>query len=215
MGNTAINHKREEAQPPTEKKRAARKHARGEHRAAIKAALQRRDDDDEEWDGKGCDVLDLEGPFTEAGHQTIVGSTQYCGSNDACLFPVTGTISSGTTLSSSRTQTITNGMDFGIDVSVGTDFIVKTDVTTHVGYNWAESIAEEQGVSVDESKSFTVGNTLTQKPGTRAFLTFTPTYKCYEARLDCGDGPSAPLWMCNPEAPSDDIQGDYMVVYTN
>ncbi|PLB44403.1 hypothetical protein P170DRAFT_440701 [Aspergillus steynii IBT 23096] len=215
MGNAAISlKKREEDQPPTEKRDARRKHAKGERRAAKKAAFGRRDD--EEWDGTGCTVVESNGPYTQAGHQTIVGSTQYCGSNDACSFPVSGSISSGTTLSSSYSQTITNGFDVGIDVSVGTDFIVKTDVTTHFGYNFAESIAEEQGMSVDESKSFTVGNTLTQKPGTRAFLTFTPTYNCVESILDCGgDSNSDPLWLCNPETSGDQIQGDYMVVYTN
>lgn len=213
MGNAALR-KREEDQPPTEKRDARRKHAKGEQRAALKAALERREGEGE-WDGTGCEAVDTRGPFAEAGHQTIVGSTQYCGSNTACSFPVSGSISSGTTLSSSYTQTITNGMDVGIDVSVGTDFIVKTDVSTHIGYNFAESIAKQKGMSVDKSKTFTVGNTLTQKPGTRAFLSFTPTYQCVESKLDCGGGVSDPLWMCNPEASDDQLQGDYMVVYTN
>ncbi|KAH8427166.1 uncharacterized protein LDX57_004881 [Aspergillus melleus] len=215
LGNSALTKREEEqVQPPTEKRDARRKHAKGEQRAALKAALERREDED--WDGSGCKAVDTWGPSIEAGKQTIIGSTQYCGSNDACSFPISGSISSGTTLSSSSSQTITNGMDVSVGVSVGSDFIVKSEVSTTMGYNFAESIATENGVSVDESKTFTVGNTLTQKPGTRAFLTFTPTYKCFEASLDCGGPTSEPLWLCNPETTGEDsIQGDYMVVYTN
>ncbi|KAI9035482.1 uncharacterized protein KD926_003445 [Aspergillus affinis] len=212
LGNSALD-KREEVQPPRKKRDARRRHAKGEERAALKAALERRDDD---WDGSDCKAVDVQDTQIEAGPQTIIGSTQYCASSDACLFPITGSISSGTTLSSSSTQTITNGMDVSIGVSVGTDFLVKSEVSTTVGYNFAESISEEQGMSVDESKTFTVGNTLSQKPGTRAFLSFTPTYECVEASLDCGgDTISDPLWMCNPVTNGDSIQGDYIVVYTN
>lgn len=106
-------------------------------------------------------------------------------------------------------------MGASVDVKTGVDFIVEADITVGVSYQFAKSIAKSTGTTITNTTAVTVTNTLGQEPGTQAFVTFTPTYNCWIADVDCGTPSTGTFDFCQPALGPDGTspQGDYTVVY--
>ena len=135
-----------------------------------------------------------------------------------CSFAVSRAVTVSTTFSTSSTTTITNSVGTSLSVEAGEDFILEAKVTTSFQYEWAKSVAEETGTAITQGTTTTVTNTLGFQPGTKAFVTFTPTYECWPATVACDGGSGeASMNFCQPQYTEDgqSLQGDYTVVYTS
>lgn len=145
----------------------------------------------------------------------MVADPQRC-DTAPCSFSVTHGLTVSTSFSTSQDQTITNTVGGSIAIKTGVDFIAEADVTVTAEYSWAQSISKSTSTSITNATTITVTNTLGQQPGTYAFVTFTPTYLCWMAKVDCGGGSSSTMYFCQPQMGSDGklLEGDYSVVYT-
>ncbi|KAF2500857.1 hypothetical protein BU16DRAFT_535394 [Lophium mytilinum] len=170
------------------------------------AAVHARDD-------KKCKSTVKDGPYPVAGYQTLVANTQTC-TTGACSFIVNHGVSVSTSLTSTKDQTITNSAGVSVAATAGSElFGFETTVTG--SYEFAIAIGESTGTGVENGTTVSVSNNLGQALGTTAFVTFTPTYNCYTADVDCGNGIAEGLEFCNPatDGSGDTLLGDYTVVY--
>lgn len=147
----------------------------------------------------------------------MVSSVQTC-TTATCSFSVSRGVTVSTSLTSTSEQTITNGFGTSISVKTGLNFIVDFEASASIEYNFAKAITKSQSQSVMNSTAVTVTNNVGQQLGTTAFVTFTPTYLCYFAKVDCGAGPSDSFSLCQPQLTENGdkgktLQGDYNVVY--
>ncbi|RDL38177.1 uncharacterized protein BP5553_05610 [Venustampulla echinocandica] len=161
-----------------------------------------------------CKVSKNQGAHTSAGKQTIIGNVQTC-TSPPCTFAVSQSIDSSTTLTRSRSVTITNGFDASVSFSGGITWPVKAETTVSAGYHFSAAIATDTGTSMTNGRSTTVSNTFGLQIGTTGFATFTPTLRCFTVEVDCGGGSTNGWHQCNPVFNSDGktLQGDYNVVY--
>ncbi|KAF2488693.1 hypothetical protein BU16DRAFT_568212 [Lophium mytilinum] len=151
--------------------------------------------------------------FPAAGYQTLVANTQTC-TTGSCSFLINKGISLSTTMTSTSDQTITNTVGASVTTTAGSD-LLGFQVAVGVSYDFAIAIGKSMSEAVQNGTTVTVTNNLGQALGTTAFATFTPTYNCYMATVDCGHGVSDPLEFCNPALSEDGttLLGDYNVVY--
>lgn len=172
--------------------------------------LTKRDD----W--SGCKAVQTQGPWTSAGIQTMVANTQTCTAS-SCSFTISQGVSVSSTLTSENSQSFETSFGGSISVEAGFDLLVTTSVTFTATFGFASTIATSTSQSVQNTTTITVTNNLGQPGGTTAFATFTPTYHCWRASMDCGAGVSQPLTFCNPQfenlGSQQILQGEYNIVY--
>jgi hypothetical protein len=165
----------------------------------------------------GCTATILDGPWSEAGIQTMAADPQTCTSG-SCSFSISHGVSVTTSLTSTTDQSFTATEGVSVSVTAGVDFFAVSEVSVSASLSMAESIGTSTSQGYSNATTVTVTNNIGQKIGTTGFATFTPTYLCWRATVDCGSGVSDPVNMCNPQYTtnsdgSQTLQGDYSVVY--
>jgi hypothetical protein len=177
---------------------------------ALKAKLSRRD-----FDSSKCKTVDLDGPYNSAGKQTMVSNVQTC-TTSPCYISVSHALSVSTTLTTGSSTTLTDTYGDSVAIKTGIDFIEELDITTTLSYSLATAFETSTSTGITNGTTVTVTNTLGQALGSSAFVSFTPTYNCYSASIDCGGGASDSVFdFCQPATSDgvDSIEGDYTVVY--
>ena len=171
-------------------------------------------DSSKNFDTSKCTVT-LNEPVPEAGKQSLVANPNIC-SSGTCSFAISHGVTVSTTFSTSEETTITNSFGESYSLQAGVDFIVDTEMTVSLAYTFAKAVSKSTGTAITNSTTVTVTNTLGQQEGTTAFVTFTPTYLCWDPKISCGGDKDAYMDYCVPQFESDGktLQGDYTVVYT-
>ncbi|KAF2141609.1 uncharacterized protein K452DRAFT_358738 [Aplosporella prunicola CBS 121167] len=178
---------------------------------AAKRSLEVRGDDD---DWSNCEAVDVSKGWTTSGDMHMAANLQTCTEKNGCKFKASMSITTSTTVTSSSSQTINNTFNAGLKVSAGSN-LFGLSATAKLSYEFSKSVTESQGMSVQNSTTFTASNELPQHEGTRAYMAFIPWYKCFDAKMKCGDTISDELEVCTPVVDGKQPQGEYTIVYTN
>jgi hypothetical protein len=113
------------------------------------------------------------------------------------------------------TQDVTNTLGVTASVSAGFDLLVTTQASFSTSYSFAWGFSKATGTTIDNGTTTTFSQTIGQPLGTTGFLTFTPTYTCWVANIDCGHGVSQqPFTYCQPAMSGKSVQGDFTFVAT-
>ena len=179
------------------------------------AAAKRRDaSDNTSFDTSQCKAVDTDKePRTVPGIQGAITPITQCNSNTPCSFTISKATTSGTTLSSSQSSSLTNSFDTSVSVTAGMMFPVQASTTVSVGYGLAKTVGTETGTDVSNSTEISVQQGLNLEAGSSGYLSFTPTMQCWETSLDCGKGPVWGFYYCNPLMVGGAPAGQYSVVY--
>ncbi|KAK6006726.1 hypothetical protein QM012_005734 [Aureobasidium pullulans] len=183
---------------------------------AAAAKLRARDDSCKLYNADGSDfVASNSNKYTKAGRQQAISGIEVC-SNAPCSISETGTIDTTTTLTSSSSTSITFEAGFSVGITAGTNFIVEAEVSAEVSASITKSWETATGRDVSNGTSQSVTHELSIVQGQNAFLTFIPTYTCYQAYMACDGQPmsSEPLEYCTvPNDASIKSNGVFSAVY--
>lgn len=164
-----------------------------------------------------CNIV-AGGSFPAPGNQVAISPAQSCPADTSgvCSFSGAGTLTTGTSLFSITDYSTETSTGVELSVTAGVDWPIDVSTTATTSYSYAQGLAKSTGKQIDKSTSFTVTNTLGQVAGTTAFMTFTPSFTCYEPGIDCSGGTDFDYvaTICWPDMLENGVQdGDYNLVY--
>ncbi|KAF2733992.1 hypothetical protein EJ04DRAFT_604113 [Polyplosphaeria fusca] len=156
--------------------------------------------------------------FKAVGRQIAITKVQQCGTGGSqevpCTFAAGQEKTIETALSTEESYTLETGG--GIEQSIGVDatFLgAGVTSTTTLSFSMSEAWTTTTGKEVTDGKASSTMNTLQQEPGTTAFLSYVPMYRCWEGRIRCtadnGNWHEGDQSYCVPED-----AGWYSIVYT-
>lgn len=160
--------------------------------------------------------------FKAVGQQMAITNVQSCGSGGGSETPCSfaagqeKTFESAVSSESSFTLTTEEGISESIEADA-TFLGAGVKSTTELSFSMSQAWTTTTGTEVTDGKASSTENTLQQEPGTTAFLSFVPLYRCWSGRVHCsaanGNWVEGDQSFCVPGGP-DGGKGYYGIVYT-
>ncbi|KAL7628453.1 hypothetical protein AAE478_002656 [Parahypoxylon ruwenzoriense] len=120
-----------------------------------------------------------------AGVQHAVTRPQSCAAA-SCLHSVTESTTASTAISHTESVTWTTAAGFDVSFEAGVNFIgfskVSVGITAEIARSWMTST----GTTVTTGNISAAQESGRQVPGTTAFYSFTPWYRCWKGNVNCG-----------------------------
>ena len=166
--------------------------------------------------------INMGSPRVVAGLQVAVSNAQTAPSGPgvgASNIQSSGSITVGTSTQISTDTTFSTSEGVTVSMEAGIEFPIEASSSVSATATFTQQSSKTIGQGTDNSATISRVNTLGMVPGTRGFMSFTPTYECYDPDVRCGDpnvdNPGYFASICYPQYINRVIQGEYDIVITS
>ncbi|KAF4618413.1 hypothetical protein G7Y89_g14890 [Cudoniella acicularis] len=146
-------------------------------------------------------TFDMGSSYQAAGPQVALSAALPCQAGVAggtCSISSALSFTSGTSINTQTSTTLTSTAGFSVSVTSGVIWPVDATATVGVNYSFAVASEKSSGTTISNSSTVAVTSTAGIVNGMTAFLSFSPSYTCYEPIVTCGSTEQTIAVVCNP-----------------